>query len=517
MRAMDRVVMRAAVLAGLAMAVTAGVWAQSSAPAAGNSPSVSASASAPAAQVPANAPAGNSGAQTAPAGSPTTSQPAQPAAGTTPVGGDAPLPTKQPGQGSGQGSDQGTAPNTSTSGAGTTAGQGTTNTASNVQLVPCETAKAEDKKEKKDKKSDKDSEDPEPGTTPVGGDCSGPAQTVDVAKVVDPGSEMIKVKPGSEEDVSAVGNREIGKRGLGNWYSTDGEIKMGKQFADEIEKSTKFITDPVVDEYVNRIGQNIVKNSDCKVPFTIKVIDSDEINAMALPGGFFYVNSGLILAADEEAELAGVMAHETAHVCAHHAAREMTRLNYAQIGMIPLMIMLPYDWTGYGIYEAAQLAIPITFLQFSRDFEAQADYLGVQYMYRSGYDPQAFITFFEKVQALEKRKPGLVAKAFSDHPQTPDRILHTQEEIARILPAKDDYLVTTSEFEDVKARLARIEDKRRLVDTKGGAKPSLRRASTTDDSGSSGGSGNSTSAQTGSSTGDSTDGPPTLHRRDDQN
>ncbi len=126
---------------------------------------------------------------------------------------------------------------------------------------------------------------------------------------------------------------------MGNWYSTDSEIKMGKQYADEIEKSTKFITDPVVDEYVNRIGQNIVKNSDCKVPFTIKVIDSDEINAMALPGGFFYVNSGLILAADEEAELAGVMAHEIAHVCAHHAAREMTRLNYAQIGMVPLIIM----------------------------------------------------------------------------------------------------------------------------------------------------------------------------------
>src|SRR6202161_4057213 len=160
---------------------------------------------------------------------------------------------------------------------------------------------------------------------------------------------MIPVKPGSIADVSAVGNREIGKRGLGNWYSTDGEIKMGKQYADEIEKSTKFITDPVVVEYVNRIGQNIVKNSDCKVPFTIKVIDSDEINAMALPGGFFYVNSGLILAADEEAELAGVMAHETAHVCAHHAAREMTRANIAQISMIPLEILLPYTWTGYGI------------------------------------------------------------------------------------------------------------------------------------------------------------------------
>ena len=213
--------------------------------------------------------------------------------------------------------------------------------------------------------------------------------------------------------------------------------RWARQYADEIEKSTRFITDPVVVEYVNRIGQNIVKNSDCKVPFTIKVIDSDEINALALPGGFFYVNSGLILDADEEAELAGVMAHETAHVCAHHAAREMTRMNYAQIGMVPLIIMLRYGWTGYGIYEAAQLAIPITFLKFSREFEAQADYLGVQYMYRAGYDPQAFISFFEKIQALEKRKPGLVAKAFSDHPQTPDRILHSQEEIARILPAKD--------------------------------------------------------------------------------
>ncbi len=164
--------------------------------------------------------------------------------------------------------------------------------------------------------------------------------------MIDPGSDLIKVKPGSIEDVSAVGNRDIGGRGLGNWYSTDSEIKMGKQYADEVEKSSKFITDPMVDEYINRIGQNIVKNSDCKVPFTIKVIDSDEINAFALPGGFFYVNSGLILAADEEAELAGVMAHETAHVCAHHAAREMTRLNYAQIGMVPLEIMLPYDWTG---------------------------------------------------------------------------------------------------------------------------------------------------------------------------
>jgi len=335
-----------------------------------------------------------------------------------------------------------------------------------------------------------------------------PAKDADLEKVVPVGGEMVKVKPGSVEDVSAVGNRDIGARGLGNWYSTDTEIKMGKTYADQVEKSSKLINDSVITEYVNRIGQNIVKNSDCKVPFTIKVIDSDEINAFALPGGFFYVNSGLILNADEEAELAGVMAHETAHVCAHHAVREMTRMNYAQLGTIPLIFI--GGWTGYGIYEAASIGIPITFMKFSREFESQADYLGVQYMYRAGYDPQAFITFFEKIQALEKRKPGAVAKVFADHPQTPDRILHTQEEIARILPARDEYMVTSSEFDDVKARLARIENKRRLTDTKGVTRPSLRRASTGPDT-------------TGSSTGDSTDSAstsddkPTLHRRDDQN
>jgi len=348
---------------------------------------------------------------------------------------------------------------------------------------------------------------PAPGTTPVGGDTA--ATDVNPEKVVEVGSQKVAVKPGSIDDVSAVGNRDIGARGVGNWYSTDSEIKMGKMYAEEIEKSTHFINDPIITEYVNRVGQNIVKNSDCKVPFTIKVIDSDEVNAMALPGGFFYVNSGLILNADEEAELAGVMAHETAHVCAHHAARQMTRMNYAQLGTIPLIFI--GGWTGYGIYEAAGLAVPMGFLVFSREFEAQADYLGVQYMYRAGYDPQAFIAFFEKVQALEKRKPGLVAKAFSDHPQTPDRILHSQEEIARILPARDEYTVTTSEFDDIKARLARIENKRRLTDSKDKNKPSLRRAST--------GSGDPTSPSSTSSTGNTTDSDdkPTLHRRDDQN
>lgn len=319
---------------------------------------------------------------------------------------------------------------------------------------------------------------------------------------VAPGQTVPGVKPGSIEDVNAVGNRDIGARGMGNWYSTESEIKMGKGFAMELEKSTKLITDPVVTEYINRIGQNLVKNSDAKVPFTIKVIDSDEINAMALPGGFFYVNSGLVLNADEEAELAGVMAHEIAHVAAHHAAREQTRANYAQIGSIPLIFI--GGWVGYGIYEAAQIGVPLTFLHFSREFETQADFLGVEYLYRAGYDPQAFISFFEKIQNLEKQKPGLVSKAFATHPQTPDRIAHSQEEISKLLPTRDEYVVTTSEFDDVKARLARIENKRKLNDAKGGTKPTLRRASTTPDS-------TTTSSDPSQQQGDDT---PTLQRRD---
>src|SRR5260370_2032042 len=213
------------------------------------------------------------------------------------------------------------------------------------------------------------------------------------------------IKQGSEDDVDAVGNRNIGGGGMGNWYSTDWEIRNGKAYSMEIEKSAHMVTDPVVVEYVNRVGQNIVKNSDCKVPFTIKVIDSDEINAMALPGGFFYVNSGLIMAADEEAELAGVMAHEIAHVAAHHAAREMTKLNYAQIGSIPLIIFTQGSWTGYGIYEASQLAIPIAFLKFSRTDEAEADWLGLQYMHNSGYHPHAFIQSLQQIAAPEEPQP----------------------------------------------------------------------------------------------------------------
>ena len=266
---------------------------------------------------------------------------------------------------------------------------------------------------------------------------------------------------GSLRDISAIGNRNVGcGKGLGNWYSIEKQVQMGKQFAAQVESSAKLVNDPTVTEYVNRIGQNLVRNSDSKVPFTIKVIDSDEVNAFALPGGFFYVNSGLILAADNESELAGVMAHEIAHVAACHAAREATRGQLANL---------------YAVQSAAGFALPATFLKFSRGFEAEADYLGLQYMYKSGYDPQSFIAFFEKMQAMQKKKPGFLAKAFETHPQTPDRIEKSQAEIAGLLPPKPEYISDTSEFADVKARLAAIEN-RHKIQNPDEKRPTLRRA-----------------------------------------
>jgi predicted Zn-dependent protease len=281
------------------------------------------------------------------------------------------------------------------------------------------------------------------------------------------------VKPGSEKDVNSIGNRGVGK-GV-NLYSLEREIALGKQAAMEVEKTAKMINDPVVTEYVNRVGQNLVRNSDAKVPFTIKVIDSDEINAFALPGGFFYVNSGLILRADEEAELAGVMGHEIAHVAARHGTKTATKGEIMQIASIPLILLGPGGWAGYGLYEGINLAIPMSYLKFTRDAEREADFLGLQYMYKAGYDPNAFVSFFEKIEAEERRHPGSIPKVFSTHPPTPDRVQKAQEEIATILPARDEYVVTTSEFDLVKARLRRIENKNKLDDKKsGGDKPTLR-------------------------------------------
>jgi predicted Zn-dependent protease len=281
-------------------------------------------------------------------------------------------------------------------------------------------------------------------------------------------------KKNPKDDPDAIGDRKVGD-GV-NFYSLEREIALGKQLAQEVEREAKVINDPVIAEYVNRVGQNLVRNSDAKVPFTIKVLDTEEVNAFALPGGFFFVNSGLILKTESEAELAGVMAHEIAHVAARHGTRQATRGQIAQIGMIAASIALPWGWTGYAIQQGMGMAIPVAFLTFTRTQEREADHLGLQYMYKAGYDPTAFVDFFEKIETLEKKKPGSIAKVFSTHPMTDDRIKSAQAEIQTDLSPKPEYVVNTSEFNDVRARLAMLHGRRKLDSNSDPSKPTLRRA-----------------------------------------
>jgi predicted Zn-dependent protease len=345
----------------------------------------------------------------------------------------------------------------------------------------------------------------------------------DTTPTQDIGPTPSGVKGGSEADVNAIGNRKVGHGP--DMYSMEHEIALGKQLAQEVDRVSKFITDPVVTEYVNRVGQNLVRNSDAQVPFTIKVIDSDSVNAFALPGGFFYVNSGLILRADEESELAGVMAHEIAHVCARHGTRNATKGTIMQMATIPLILLGPGGWAGYGLYEGLNFLIPVTYLKFSRDAEREADYLGLQYMYKAGYDPNAFVQFFEKVEADEKKHPGTIPKLFSTHPPTPDRIEASQKAIATILPSREEYIVTTSEFDVVKRRLGAIEAGQKVQEKKVSKdKPTLRKRTDPNAGGTStttNGGGDGTSTTGGDSTtnnGDSTssdDDRPVLKKRPD--
>jgi predicted Zn-dependent protease len=279
------------------------------------------------------------------------------------------------------------------------------------------------------------------------------------------------VADNKKKDPDEIGNRDVGK-GI-NFYSIEKEIALGKGLAQEVERQAKIIDDPIIAEYVNRVGQNLVRNSDAKVPFTIKVVDSEDVNAFALPGGFFFVNSGLILKAESEAELAGVMSHEIAHVAARHGTRQATRGEVMNLASIPLIFM--GGWAGYGARQAFSVLIPIGFLQFSRGFESEADMLGLQYMYKTGYDPGAFVDFFEKIQSLEKKKPGTMAKVFSTHPLTEDRIVTAQKNIQEMLKERPEYVVTTSEFNDVKTRLTALHN-RRKIDDKDLNRPRLKKA-----------------------------------------
>jgi len=275
-------------------------------------------------------------------------------------------------------------------------------------------------------------------------------------------------------DVSKIGDRDVD--GGVNFFSIEKEMKLGRQMAEEVERTARIVDDPVISEYVNRIGQNIVRNSDAQVPFTIKVIDSDEVNAFALPGGFFYVNTGLVELAETESELAGVMAHEIAHVTARHGTRQATRGQIVNLASIPLIFM--GGWVGYGVRQAAGIALPVTFLKFSRGFEKEADFLGLQYLYKSGYDPTSMVSFFERIQAQQKRKTGKLAAAFKSHPPTKKRIKLIQESMDEVLPDREQYALNTSEFEQVQERLARMKHRSKPLEDPD--RPTLRRRAPSD-------------------------------------
>lgn len=285
-------------------------------------------------------------------------------------------------------------------------------------------------------------------------------------------------------DVENIGNRSINGRVawiFPNFVSLEKEIQMGQQYAMYFEQTARLVEDPVVTEYIDRLGQEIVKNSDAKVPFVIKVVDTDEVNAFALPGGYFYVNKGLILEAENETELAGVMAHEIAHVAARHASERMTKAQLLQFAALPALFVGGY-WTQMAMYNGLGMGMSLAVLGITRKSEEEADQLGTQYLWNTGYDPNGFITFFEKLQAKEKEKPGKFASFFRTHPPVDDRIDKVQGEIG-YLPEKEEYMVTTSEFDRVKARLIAIDNKLAAPGSgpaAGTKRPTLKRKTNTD-------------------------------------
>jgi len=311
-----------------------------------------------------------------------------------------------------------------------------------------------------------------------------------------------------KDDVDEIGNRKVAHKSI---ISEEKEIAIGKQYSVEIERSAKLLTDPVINEYVNRVAQNVARNSDLKIPLTVKVIDDPSINAFALPGGFLYVNTGLLMAAEEEDQVAGVVAHEIAHVAARHWASQMTKMTFAQYAMIPL-IFVPMSYPVYmGVMEAYMQGVPLAFLKFNRGAEAEADYLGIQYMYKAGYDPNSYVAFFGKVMEEERRMPGSMPQVFMDHPPTGDRIIKSEEEIKQILPKKEQYLVSTSEFDDVKGRLQQVISNRKKLKPGETGGPTLRKRQPSDQTTTAPA---QTAGQSSGSSGGGDDQPPVLKRRD---
>jgi len=307
-----------------------------------------------------------------------------------------------------------------------------------------------------------------------------------------------------KNDINAIGSRNVAHHVL--FISPEKEIAIGKQYSQEIDRTAKLINDPVITEYVNRVAQNVARNSDLKVPLTVKVIDSPGINAFALPGGFLYVNSGLLQTADEESQVAGVIGHEIAHVACRHWAAAQTKQTLLQFMTIPLMFT-PMSYPVYiGLVEGMNMGVPMAFLHFSRNDEAEADYYGLQYMVKAGYDPQAYESIFSKVIEEERRIPGSVPKIFMDHPPTPDRMLAIDQEM-KSFPRRDQYLVSTSEFDDVKARLNQVINNRKKEKQQEG--PTLKKRESKEET--------ATEPSDKNKKDSGEDTPPVLKRRDGSN
>lgn len=267
-----------------------------------------------------------------------------------------------------------------------------------------------------------------------------------------------------KKDPTEIGDRDVSK-GL-NFYSVEQELALGKQLSIEVRRQAKMVDDPIISEYINRLGQNLARNSDVTFPVTFELIESDEINAFTLPGGYIFINTGLLKLSGNEAELASAIAHEIGHAAARHATRQASRDRLLTMGTLPLAVL-----GGPAARVAMNAAMPMAFMKFSRTFETEADLLGIEYLWKAGYDPDATIDLFEALESTEKQQPGSVAKLFRTHPLTPDRIEKTQKNIDKLLPSRRQYVINTSEYEDIRARVEDLTAK--SADT---AAPQLRRA-----------------------------------------
>jgi beta-barrel assembly-enhancing protease len=285
------------------------------------------------------------------------------------------------------------------------------------------------------------------------------------------GGALLAQNPKKKDDPSQIGARDVGK-GL-NIYSIEREIALGKQLAEEVQRQAKVVGDPLISEYVNRLGQNLARNSDAKVPFTFQVIEGDSPNAFALPGGYVFVYTGLLKLADEEDELAAALAHEIAHVAARHMTKQATKSEIVSLASIPAGVILGGGIGAIAARQGASLGIPAVFLHFTRKDESEADYLGLQYLYAAGYDPNGAISVLEKFESLQKRAPGKLAQVFSTHPMDAERIEKAEKEIERILPARDEYVVNTSEYRAIRERLINLGKTTRREEES--ERPTLRR------------------------------------------